>query len=377
MLACLAHIRVTPTPTPTSQQTATDLYFRTTNYPRTFQSGAALLLSYLGLADATADADPDASAPSALRNITVFVQEENGKEPMFGNGLIGASRPRSVDPFEAPPNERGPCPLAFHLGARQEAAFAPDAGIDQQFYSELGLAPLAAADKAAAGSDGDKAATLSAEERARRKAEQQAGGGGVHPTELSVADQADPLMGMHCHAKTLPVSLGTAARLKGEADRLFCQRFTGEDGGREGTRLGMQPFLTEVLDRFKQAAEGTAAGGGGGEKLALYSAHDTVIAPLVAALDGYDAADECRDRWPPYASRVVMELWEVEGAPEPERHLLRFLFNGQAISDRARHCPGYKPAGAEGLDASLLPMACFERYVDGLDDEAGESCLDA
>lgn len=289
---------------------------------------------------------------------------------MFGNGLIGASRPRSVDPFEAPANERGPCPLAFHLGARQEAAFEHDAGIDEQFYSELGLAPL------------DAGAEASAEERARREAERKAGGGGVHPTEMSVADQADPLMGMHCHGKQLPVSVGTAARLKGEADRLFCERFTGEDGGKEGVRLGMQPFLTEVLERFKRAAASGAEGAGERwPKLALYSAHDTVIAPLVAGLDGYDAGDGCEGRWPPYASRVVMELWEVEGgaagAGGEGRHLLRFLYNGKAISDRARHCPGYEPAEMAELDATLLPLGCFERFVDNLDDEAGESCLDA
>ncbi len=318
----------------------TELYVRCTNYPRTFQSGAALLLSFLG----QADADPTAS----IRNITVFVQEENAKEPLFGLGLVGASRARSVDPFDAPGNERGPCELAFQHGARQEAAFEPDAGIDEQFYSELGLGPVA----------GTKA------------------GAGAGAMDLSVADQADPLMGMHCHAKPLPVQLATAVRLKGEADRLFCERFTGGDGGREGTRLGMQPFLTEVVGRFQQAAAGE-----GGAKLALYSAHDTVLAPLVAALDGYDVDDGCEGRWPPYASRVVMELWEVEGEGQgtaEERHAVRLLYNGRVISSRAKHCPGYqRPAGGEELDETLLPLACFEQYVDRLDDEAGESCLDA
>jgi hypothetical protein len=331
--------------TPTSiPPTAKDLYVRSTNYPRTFQSGAALLLSFL-------DAAAASSTASSIRNLTVFVQEENGREPMFGLGLVGASRPRSVDPFEAPLNERGPCPLAFHLGARQEAAFEHDPVVDEQFYAELGLGPVGAAG-----------------------AKQEAG-----PMDMSVADQADPLMGMHCHAMALPVTLTTAARLKAEADRLFCDRFTGEDGGREGTRLGMQPFLAEVVGRFKQRA---AVDGAAGPKLALYSAHDTVIAPLVAALDGYDDADGCQGRWPPYASRVVMELWEVAGGggegKGSSHHVVRLLYNGQVISDRAKHCPGYVLGGLqEGLDSTLLPLDCFERYVDRLDDKAGESCLDA
>lgn len=312
---------------------------RSTNYPRTFQSGAALLLSFLGQADDAGDA-----ATTSITNITVHVQEENRLEPLFGLGLVGASRARSVDPFEAPDNERGPCALAFQLGARQEAAFAPDAALDAQFGSELGLS-----------------------------GEGKEGG----PSDLSVADQADPLMGMHCHSKALPVALATAARLKAETDRLYCERFTGQDGGKEGTRLGMQPFLAEAVAHFTQAAAG------GGPKLALYAAHDTVIAPLVAALDGYDGDDGCRGRWPPYASRVVMELWEVPmdggGSEEQQRpqFVIRLLFNGRVISDRSKHCPGFKHAKQAELHPTLLPFKCLEQYVDRLDDQAGESCLDA
>lgn len=38
-------------------------------------------------------------------------------------------------------------------------------------------------------------------------------------------------------------------------------------------------------------------------KFAFFSGHDTVIAPLLAALGAYDC------RWPPYASHVAFELW--------------------------------------------------------------------
>lgn len=38
-------------------------------------------------------------------------------------------------------------------------------------------------------------------------------------------------------------------------------------------------------------------------KFALFSGHDTVVAPLLAALGAYDC------RWPPYASHVAFELW--------------------------------------------------------------------
>ncbi|CAN0552189.1 unnamed protein product, partial [Ectocarpus sp. 8 AP-2014] len=38
-------------------------------------------------------------------------------------------------------------------------------------------------------------------------------------------------------------------------------------------------------------------------KFALFSGHDTVVAPLLAAFGAYDC------RWPPYASHVAFELW--------------------------------------------------------------------
>lgn len=38
-------------------------------------------------------------------------------------------------------------------------------------------------------------------------------------------------------------------------------------------------------------------------KFALFSGHDTVVAPLLAALGAYNC------RWPPYASHVAFELW--------------------------------------------------------------------
>lgn len=48
------------------------------------------------------------------------------------------------------------------------------------------------------------------------------------------------------------------------------------------------------------------SGGSDGDqkkKFALFSGHDTVVAPLLAALGAYDC------KWPPYASHVAFELW--------------------------------------------------------------------
>mgnify|MGYP006077882493 CR=1 FL=1 len=118
-------------------------------------------------------------------------------------------------------------------------------------------------------------------------------------------------------------------------------RYTGSNGGLIGTRIAMYPFLLEILERLEGAAlaenhgreidvmiqdrldRGETAEPGEGEdlmelkggdifgsgvKLSVFSGHDTVIAPVLAALGVYD--DHCE--WPPYASRIAFELYEKE-----------------------------------------------------------------
>lgn len=50
-------------------------------------------------------------------------------------------------------------------------------------------------------------------------------------------------------------------------------------------------------------------------KFALFSGHDTVVAPLLAALGAYNC------RWPPYASHVAFELWSKSSARKSRRSL--------------------------------------------------------
>lgn len=50
------------------------------------------------------------------------------------------------------------------------------------------------------------------------------------------------------------------------------------------------------------------------KKFALFSGHDTVIAPLLAALGAYDC------KWPPYASHVAFELWSKPVDGEEDGH---------------------------------------------------------
>jgi len=132
--------------------------------------------------------------------------------------------------------------------------------------------------------------------------------------------------------------------------------------------LGMQPFLKEVLGRFQEHGSTKL-------KLALYSAHDTVLSPLLGALDVLDK--HCY--WPPYASRVVFEMWgppavgKVEGGEgeEKEEDAVRILYNGEMVSRRSLHCPTYKAKGGKEVvvavgEETLLPLGCLQEYIEGM-----------
>lgn len=95
-----------------------------------------------------------------------------------------------------------------------------------------------------------------------------------------------------------------------EADKVYCERFSGLDGGYNSTKLSIFPFLKEVSEHLTTAAlEGVKRS----EKLSVFSGHDTVIAPVLAGLGVYKHA-LCN--WPGYASRVVFELWQPRGGIE-------------------------------------------------------------
>lgn len=116
----------------------------------------------------------------------------------------------------------------------------------------------------------------------------------------------------------------------------------------------MQPILSEIVNRFVDMTTGKSP-----VRFALLSAHDTVVAPLVAALEGFDC------RWPPYASRVVFELWESQS-----RYYTRILYNGRTITSVPIHCSMESPKGSGNTHSEpapgLIPLQCLQSYVIGL-----------
>ncbi len=135
----------------------------------------------------------------------------------------------------------------------------------------------------------------------------------------------------------------------------------------------MLPLIRLVLSRLEAAA----AAGGSTERVAIYSGHDTVIAPVLAALGAFDAPQLCR--WPPYASHIVLEVWDdsATGGPAAHGQYVRVLFNGTPITRRLRGCRDAKRSRGRDVAADeddLCPLAILADAVRDLGEEYRREC---
>lgn len=66
--------------------------------------------------------------------------------------------------------------------------------------------------------------------------------------------------------------------------------------------LAIGGFVKDVLAVFADTVAGKSVPGISGPKMAVFSGHDSTLFPLLTALGAFDGS------WPPYASRVQIEL---------------------------------------------------------------------
>lgn len=276
------------------------LYVRSTDYGRTVASAAALLTSLL---------------PQRFwqQRIDVVVNENEGAEVMHG---VGTKRSRSSGAGDGGTERArgGSCPAAVRHSAAQFDAYQRPEAEFRQLRALFGDVVL----------------------------------------NRSVTDFADAMFAANCHGLPLPCGPGGCAdhRLAGvlaqRADEHYCSRFAGAEGGSRATQLSFYPFMREVLDFLEAAALDAAP-----PALALFSGHDTVIAPVLSALGVYRGR-LCR--WPAYASRIALELYRSpRTGGRPADHYVRVLFNGEAMV-------GMRGCGAK----ELCPLQDFARGVASL-----------
>ena len=149
-----------------------------------------------------------------------------------------------------------------------------------------------------------------------------------------------------------------------DANRQFCHRYTGQNGGMNATRLSIYPFMKEIRDALFSSVTTNH-----GAKLTIFSGHDTVIAPVLAALGVYQQRDFCV--WPPYASRIIFEVYVKNEKPLKTVYdesyarkfvMVRVLYNGEDVTKDITACG----VAMKGNSLSLCPLGALEVQINNL-----------
>ena len=346
------------------------VYARCTDYQRTLLSAASLVTGMLPTA-----------LPTAQRPLVLHTEEEEARDVMHGVGLSSSSRRRRGAAEPADTNRRTPAP-------------STRTAVDDQGGETTRTGRCAAA------------ATLARQQLQAWQPDAIAWErltvlfGETAYSTLMTSGAADMLFARACHGQPLPcseagcVDAEVARRVMRDADRFYCARFAGPEGGLRASRLSMLPLLLELFGRLQTAVTSH------GEPLILFSGHDTVVAPLLAALGGMRTPSLCR--WPPYASRLAFEVWLAEPprlAEPPLRHsaaelpadpaagegevqaaghtegpvaYVRVLFNGRVVTHTLHGCRGRK--SLRGISRELCPLTALSKVVQSLATDFRTAC---
>jgi len=161
-------------------------------------------------------------------------------------------------------------------------------------------------------------------------------GGALQPP-FHIIDMYDAYTATLSHGKALPEWMD--ATLLGKIEELATQRIKqifgsdSPDDSSELLHMVMGRLLQEIVGNMDACIAGESK-----EKLHLYSGHDTTVVPLLAAF-GMNL-----DHWPPYASNIVIELWECMSHGKAE-YYVRAMYNGNVVS-----WPGLLPGEMCRLD---------------------------
>ena len=140
--------------------------------------------------------------------------------------------------------------------------------------------------------------------------------------------------------------------------------------------MSIFPFLSEILENLIEASN-SGINSSSMQRVVLFSGHDTVISPVLAGLGVYTGKD-CL--WPPYASRIVFELWrsstasantaasdvEVETEADLVGVFVRVLYNGRSVTHAIPACKVAHELHRGLTPQELCPLEAFSQQVHSL-----------
>mmetsp|Transcript_17780 Transcript_17780/g.22889 ORF Transcript_17780/g.22889 Transcript_17780/m.22889 type:complete len:492 (+) Transcript_17780:251-1726(+) len=313
--------------------TPDSLLIRSTDYPRTIQSSVAFLTAFL----------PEWR--SFDEKVNIWTYEDMNSELMHGQGIKHeASKSGSNEVAQ------GGCSKAITLAKQQRAHF--DATRMEGGGKESSLLGELAEDF------------------------------GPDIYDIKITDLTDAVHARICHDIALPcsnkgcLSQETAKEMIDTSHDMYCQRYSGEQGGEKATQLAMQPFLEKVVEEMKAVVDPES--NTTKHPFSLYLGHDTVISPVLAVLGVYDC------KWPPYASYISIELWAPSGdegngisrstTPDPATYF-RIFFNGQPVTALIDECSSYFDKTSNSFSSSsdddereykVCPFEVIERKIQNI-----------
>ncbi|KAI8324199.1 phosphoglycerate mutase-like protein [Martensiomyces pterosporus] len=163
-------------------------------------------------------------------------------------------------------------------------------------------------------------------------------------------NQVDVLLSRLCHGMKLPCTNNTncptdadVAQTMRNGHYQYAFNYRDHPLAQNYTRLAIGSFLATLRDQMQNHIAGKT----NKLKIAIYSGHDSTVAPILGVLKASN-----RDMlWPPYASNIAFELWRKSDGGR----VVRVIHNGQTLQLQS---------GAQWCDMESCPVAQFAKYLD-------------
>ncbi|KAL0091912.1 histidine phosphatase superfamily [Phycomyces blakesleeanus] len=186
-----------------------------------------------------------------------------------------------------------------------------------------------------------------------------------HPSANGVLDT---LISAKTHGFSLPATVTDDVLQRLEAV-VVKEWFYGAMESPVVRRLGMGRLMGDIRDRMvNRATRLDKDTPEADHQLAIYSGHDTTVGPLLIILNGFD------ERWPPFGSSVIFELFEKETAKwfgTKTEHFVRVRYN-----DKLLELPGCAGSGDHlAEDKSICTLEAFQKIVkDSIPEDWEQEC---
>lgn len=186
-----------------------------------------------------------------------------------------------------------------------------------------------------------------------------------HPSHSNITSPMsmfDSLMGYVCHGSHLPCIPGThhCATIDHVGNLIAFldwegKQFVEDNTYKKASWLKMHGFLWNLLQHVENSLSGKNV-----YRFFLYSGHDVTLIPLASVLGFYDGIT------PPYASRIVFEVYSRIIGENKFKYAFKVLYNGKDVTKYISFCKvnrKYSNSTKRHLEPFLCPFENLVKFV--------------